>query len=289
VTSFCASALSASSASARSTAVTARSRSPAALHAAARFEAGALERPLVLLGTADEESGMDGMRALVAEGEEVRSDLDHPVERALAQRRIGGVPGPAERGDPRHHHALVHAHGRELGRLADDGVRAEGGIVREERPHPVHPALLVRRAEEHEGPLEGARLEARSRVERRSEEALHVSRAEAVVHAVLLDELEGVGRPARLVVGHGIRMAREHEPTFARADAGDEVRLVRRAREALHLGAKAHALGPFGEALDHRAVLAIPSRIGGAHGGRPDELAEHLLGGGQGGGHHGGY
>jgi acetylornithine deacetylase len=39
----------------------------AALHAAARFEVGALERPLVLLGTADEESGMDGMRALLAD------------------------------------------------------------------------------------------------------------------------------------------------------------------------------------------------------------------------------
>jgi acetylornithine deacetylase len=38
----------------------------AALHAVAAIDRGKLVRPLVLLGTADEESGMDGMRALVA-------------------------------------------------------------------------------------------------------------------------------------------------------------------------------------------------------------------------------
>jgi acetylornithine deacetylase len=40
-----------------------------AAHAAARVDLGRLERPLVILGTADEESGMGGARALVAEGE----------------------------------------------------------------------------------------------------------------------------------------------------------------------------------------------------------------------------
>lgn len=38
-------------------------------HAAARFDLGKLARPLVILGTADEESGMGGARALVAAGE----------------------------------------------------------------------------------------------------------------------------------------------------------------------------------------------------------------------------
>jgi acetylornithine deacetylase len=38
----------------------------AALHAVARFDAGALRRPVTLLGTADEESTMDGARALAA-------------------------------------------------------------------------------------------------------------------------------------------------------------------------------------------------------------------------------
>ncbi len=38
-------------------------------HAAARFDLGTLARPLVILGTADEESGMGGARALVAAGE----------------------------------------------------------------------------------------------------------------------------------------------------------------------------------------------------------------------------
>ncbi|MGB8222895.1 MAG: acetylornithine deacetylase [Polyangiales bacterium] len=41
----------------------------AALHAIARFEPGDLKRPITLLGTADEESTMDGARALVAAGE----------------------------------------------------------------------------------------------------------------------------------------------------------------------------------------------------------------------------
>ena len=41
----------------------------AALHAIARFEPGDLKRPITLLGTADEESTMDGARALVAGGE----------------------------------------------------------------------------------------------------------------------------------------------------------------------------------------------------------------------------
>ena len=41
----------------------------AALHAIARFEPGALRRPLALLGTADEESTMDGARALAQSGE----------------------------------------------------------------------------------------------------------------------------------------------------------------------------------------------------------------------------
>jgi acetylornithine deacetylase len=40
-----------------------------AAHAAARVELGKLERPLVILGTADEESGMGGARALAAAGE----------------------------------------------------------------------------------------------------------------------------------------------------------------------------------------------------------------------------
>jgi len=39
-----------------------------ALHAARAFSAGSLKRPLTLLGTADEESSMDGARALVSEG-----------------------------------------------------------------------------------------------------------------------------------------------------------------------------------------------------------------------------
>jgi acetylornithine deacetylase len=41
----------------------------AALHAIARFEAGQLRRPITLLGTADEESTMDGARALAEKGE----------------------------------------------------------------------------------------------------------------------------------------------------------------------------------------------------------------------------
>lgn len=41
----------------------------AAIHAAARFEPSQFVRPLVLLGTADEESSMDGARALVRRGE----------------------------------------------------------------------------------------------------------------------------------------------------------------------------------------------------------------------------
>jgi acetylornithine deacetylase len=40
-----------------------------AAHAAARVDLRRLERPLVILGTADEESGMGGAKALVAEGE----------------------------------------------------------------------------------------------------------------------------------------------------------------------------------------------------------------------------
>lgn len=41
----------------------------AALHAIARFERGTLRRPITILGTADEESTMDGARALAARGE----------------------------------------------------------------------------------------------------------------------------------------------------------------------------------------------------------------------------
>ncbi len=41
----------------------------AALHAIARFEPGQLRRPITLLGTADEESTMDGARALLTSGE----------------------------------------------------------------------------------------------------------------------------------------------------------------------------------------------------------------------------
>jgi len=41
----------------------------AALHAIARFEPGQLRAPITLLGTADEESTMDGARALAAKGE----------------------------------------------------------------------------------------------------------------------------------------------------------------------------------------------------------------------------
>ena len=41
----------------------------AALHAIARFEPTALQRPITLLGTADEESTMDGARALAEAGE----------------------------------------------------------------------------------------------------------------------------------------------------------------------------------------------------------------------------
>ncbi|MDH4281853.1 MAG: M20/M25/M40 family metallo-hydrolase, partial [Myxococcales bacterium] len=41
----------------------------AALHAISRFEPGQLRRPLTLLGTADEESTMDGARALAEKGE----------------------------------------------------------------------------------------------------------------------------------------------------------------------------------------------------------------------------
>ena len=41
----------------------------AALHAVMRFEASALKRPITILGTADEESTMDGARALAKKGE----------------------------------------------------------------------------------------------------------------------------------------------------------------------------------------------------------------------------
>jgi acetylornithine deacetylase len=41
----------------------------AALHAIARFEPGALRRPITILGTADEESTMNGARALAKKGE----------------------------------------------------------------------------------------------------------------------------------------------------------------------------------------------------------------------------
>ncbi|MBW1875110.1 MAG: acetylornithine deacetylase [Deltaproteobacteria bacterium] len=41
----------------------------AALHAIGRFEPGQLQRPITLLGTADEESTMDGARALAERGE----------------------------------------------------------------------------------------------------------------------------------------------------------------------------------------------------------------------------
>lgn len=52
----------------------------AALHAASRFEAGQLREPLILLATADEESSMDGARALLDAG------------RPTARRAIIGEP-----------------------------------------------------------------------------------------------------------------------------------------------------------------------------------------------------
>lgn len=56
-----------------------------AAHAAARLDLGRLQRPLLLLGTADEESGMGGARALVSAGESLGA-------RALVGEPTGLVP-----------------------------------------------------------------------------------------------------------------------------------------------------------------------------------------------------
>ena len=58
----------------------------AALHAVARFEPSSLRRPITLLGTADEESTMDGARALAEAGERIIN-----LERIL-NLRYGAAP-----------------------------------------------------------------------------------------------------------------------------------------------------------------------------------------------------
>ena len=98
-----------------------------ALAAIARFDPDALRAPVVLLGTADEESGMDGARALVAEG------------RAIGRRAVIGEP--TGRVPIRMHKGIMieaidvvgrsgHSSNPDLGRSALDGMyRVLGALL----------------------------------------------------------------------------------------------------------------------------------------------------------------
>ena len=118
------------------------------------------------------------------------------------------------------------------------------------------------------------RVQARHRVKRRREEALHVGSPEPKELSVSLSQRKRVIRPALGVVGHGVGVAREHEPPLPRTEGGDEVGLAAIGIDRENLQVKTHAFQPPGQQVDHGAIAVIPGWIRGTDGGRCHQLPE---------------
>jgi ATP-dependent Clp protease protease subunit len=144
----------------------------------------------------------------------------------------------------------------------------------------IHGALLVGGAEKRDRAAEVARLEASDRVQRRRKESLHVSRAEAKELPLPLGEHERVVGPPIGVAGHRVGVAGQNEPVVARAENGDEVRLTRLTGQWLDAHREPDGLRPLGQEIYHSPVGLIEARVGRAHRGNGNQLAQHVhLGG----------
>ena len=219
---------------------------------------------------------------LLPVGAELGDHLGHAVDGVEAEGRVARVTGAPLDPDPVHEDALVHAHGHEPGRLADDRHPRLRLAVGQELTGAVHRALLVGGSDEGERRLQLARPEARRRGEGGREEALHVRAAEAVEDAVgALGELPGIRAPALGIGGHGVGVPAEHETALPFAHARDQVRLRRVPAQRYDLGTEADGLRPLGEAVDHPPVALIAAGVRAADGGLGDQRTNHGQGVGE--------
>jgi acetylornithine deacetylase len=243
-----------------------------ALEAASIYGASDLREPLVIVGTADEESTMSGARALVDEGEPLS-------KRAVIGEPTGLVPIRSHKGILMQTVRLLgrsgHSSNPALGVSALDGMRHvldrvvafRERLVREHRDasfEVAHPTLNL-------GRIEGG--DAANRICARCELSLDLRvlpgmDAEAT-RAALHREIEEAVRESGLPLGLELDAPFEGIPPFSTAKTAE---LVRAAEELSHASSETVAFGteaPFLTALGMETIVLGPGSIDVAH--RPDE------------------
>ncbi len=202
-------------------------------------------------------------------------DLLHPFQGRVAQGGVAGVAGLADQTHRLVHHSLVQSDRAQGGGLPDDGIAPQGAAGLDQGPGAAHGGFLVRRGQEGQGLLQILSLQPACGLHGQGEEGLHVAGAQAVEPAAVLGDGEGVPRPAAGVVGDRIRMARQDQTPWPRAQGGDEVGLVRLVGQFQDLHPVTGVRQPFRQAVDEVAVAHVQFGLDAAHRGQGDQVLQH--------------
>lgn len=240
-----------------------------AIEAARSFDAADLREPLVLLATADEETGMDGARALVAAGKPRgrRAIIGEPtnlapvrMHKGCAMERLELTGKSGHSSDPRHGASALDAMYdamRELYALRDELARE-----RYEGLDPPGTTLNLGRIEGGDNP---------NRICARCELDYDVRVVPGVDFAEVRGEIHA--RVARALAGRGVSIAHlslaRHVPPFETPASAPLVRALEELTGNAAVGVAFGTEAPFLAELGMSTVVLGPGDIAVAH--QPDE------------------
>ncbi len=214
-------------------------------------------------------------REFLAPSHEVSHNLLHTVEGIAAQARVTRMAGPADEAYRFSHYALVQTHGGEPGRLPDHGVATDRTTRVGQRPGATHGGLFVRGGQDHQGSLQVLRRQPPCRLDGDPQEGFHVTGAESIEPTTVFRELEGVMTPVFRVVGHRVRVPRQHQPPRSRSQGRNQIDLTQTTRHRHRFGAESRRFQPVGQQTDDGLIGLIQLGIDAADGGRGDQGLQH--------------
>lgn len=240
-----------------------------AIEAARSFDAADLREPLVLLATADEETGMDGARALVAAGKPRgrRAIIGEPtnlapvrMHKGCAMERLELTGKSGHSSDPRHGASALDAMYDAMRELY--ALREELARERYEGLDPPGTTLNLGRIEGGDNP---------NRICARCELDYDVRVVPGVDFAEVRGEIHA--RVARALVGRGVSIAHlslaRHVPPFETPASAPLVRALEELTGHAAVGVAFGTEAPFLAELGMSTVVLGPGDIAVAH--QPDE------------------
>ncbi|MNH18748.1 hypothetical protein D3C79_784650 [compost metagenome] len=206
---------------------------------------------------------------LLAQAHQLAHDRMHGLHGAAAQAWVRRMAAATEDVDAVHEDAFVHADRPQPGRLTDYRCTAQWLAGLGQGTGAGHGAFFVAGGKDQQRFLEVVLQQRDDRFDDQGEKALHVAAAQADPTAIGLGQLQRVAGPQLFVIGHGIAVPGQHQPSRAGATAGQQVELA--GADLLDIALETQVAQPTGQQVDNLAVGLVQRRLGTADRRRGDQ------------------